>query len=393
MNKASQNIKKVIPYGKQDIVNDDIEEVINILKSDFLTQGPTVPLFEKTVSTYCGANHAIAANSGTSALHIAALALGVGHGDIVWTSPNTFVASANCILYCGANVDFVDIDKRTFNLCPEKLELKLIEAEKNDRLPKVVIPVHIAGQPCDMKEIHRLSQKYGFRIIEDASHALGALYNEEKVGNCLYSDFTIFSFHPVKIITSGEGGMALTNNSDLARKARLFSSHGITSDGDEMDARPDDEIWNYQQIALGFNYRMTDIHAALGISQMKRLDKFLSRRRELAKRYDEMLCDLPVTIPFQESNSLSSYHLYLLSVQSELQRKVFDALLEDKINANLHYIPVYRQPYFVKLGFNQGYCQNSEEYFKSVITIPLYPGLSDSDQNRVIKSIAKAVSK
>ncbi len=391
MNKAPQNDNQLIPYGRQDIVNDDIEEVIKILKSDFLTQGPTVPLFEKTVSTYCGANHAIAANSGTSALHIASLALGVGHGDIVWTSPNTFVASANCILYCGANVDFVDIDNRTFNLCPEKLELKLIEAEKNDQLPKVVIPVHIAGQPCDMKEIHRLSQKYGFRIIEDASHALGALYDGEKVGNCLYSDFTIFSFHPVKMITSGEGGMALTNDSDLARKARLFSSHGITSNGEEMDPRPDDEIWNYQQIELGFNYRMTDIHAALGISQMNRLDEFLLKRRKLAKRYDELLKELPVITPYQDDASLSSYHLYLLKVDSEIQRTIYESLSSDGIQVNLHYIPVYRQPYFIKLGFEKDYCKNSEEYFKSIITIPLYTGLSFDDQDRVVESITKSV--
>ncbi|MDC0587003.1 UDP-4-amino-4,6-dideoxy-N-acetyl-beta-L-altrosamine transaminase [Gammaproteobacteria bacterium] len=391
MNEIFQNSNKTIPYGRQDITDEDIEEVVKILKSDFLTQGPTVPLFEEIVSTYSGSNHAIAVNSGTSALHIASLALGIGPGDIVWTSPNTFVASANCVLYCGAKIDFVDIDKRTFNLCPEKLELKLIEAKKKQELPKVVIPVHIGGQSCDMKAIHRLSKKYGFRIIEDASHAIGALYDGKKVGNCLYSDFTIFSFHPVKIITSGEGGMALTNDKELARKARLFSSHGITSNTDEMDVKPDNEIWNYQQIELGFNYRMTDIHAALGISQMTRIDKFLSKRRELAKRYDEMLDDLPVIVPFQAENCLSSYHLYLLKVNSEIQKKVYQSLTSDGINVNLHYIPVYRQPYFMQFGFRQGYCKNAEEYFKSVLTIPLYPGLSFDDQDRVIESISKSI--
>ena len=389
MNQKPLSQNKVIPYGRQDISQEDINEVVKILNSDFLTQGPTVPRFEKEVSNYCGSKHAIAANSGTSALHIAASALEIGKGDLVWTSPNTFVASANCILYCGAKVDFVDIDKDTFNMCPKSLEKKLIEAKQKKQLPKAIIPVHISGQPCDMKSIYKLSKEYGFRIIEDASHALGAIYDGKKVGDNRYSDFTIFSFHPVKIITSGEGGMALTNDSELARKARLFRSHGITSEKEEMDPRPSNEIWNYQQIELGFNYRMTDIHAALGISQMKRLDQFVSKRRELAKRYDNLLANLPVAIPFQDNNSLSSYHLYILKVGEALQKKVYRALIEEKIKVNLHYIPVYRQPYFSQMGFTPGYCKNAEECFKSVISIPLYPGLSFLDQDRVIESIIK----
>ena len=392
MNEKYPSHNKVIPYGRQDISQEDIDEVVKILNSDYLTQGPTVPLFEKEVSNYCGSQYAIAVNSGTSALHIAVLALDIGKGDLVWTSPNTFVASANCILYCGAKVDFVDIDKDTFNMCSKSLEAKLIKAKQKKQLPKAVIPVHIAGQPCDMKSIHKLSKEYGFRIIEDASHALGATYDGKKVGDNRYSDFTIFSFHPVKIITSGEGGIALTNDSELARKAKLASSHGITSEKEEMDPRPSDEIWNYQQIQLGFNYRMTDIHAALGISQMKRLDQFVTKRRELAKRYDNLLANLPIVIPFQDNNSLSSYHLYIVKVGETLQKKVYGALIEDKINANLHYIPVYRQPYFAQMGFTSGYCKNAEEYFKSVISIPLYPNLSLLDQDRVIESITKAIS-
>ncbi|ART79738.1 UDP-4-amino-4,6-dideoxy-N-acetyl-beta-L-altrosamine transaminase [Oceanisphaera avium] len=301
----------MIPYGRQDINQADIDAVIEILKSDFLTQGPKVPLFEKTVADYVGSDHAVAVNSATSALHIACLALGLGPGDWLWTSPITFVASANCGLYCGAQVDFVDIDPRTYNLCAKELEKKLITAKQNGTLPKVVIPVHFSGQSCDMQAIHALSKRYGFKIIEDASHAIGGKYKKEPIGNCRYSDITVFSFHPVKIITTAEGGMAMTNNPQLAEKMQLYRSHGITRDPSFMTHEPDGS-WYYQQIELGYNYRMTELQAALGISQMQRLDGFITQRHKLAQRYNELLADLPITLPWQHVDSDSSWHLYVI---------------------------------------------------------------------------------
>ena len=383
----------LIPYGRQNINQADIDAVVEVLRSDFLTQGPVVPEFEKAVAAYCHANHAVAVNSATSALHIACLALGVGKGDLVWTSPITFVASANCALYCGAEVDFVDIDPQTYNLSVDLLKEKLFHAEKAGTLPKVVIPVHLCGQPCDMEGIHALSKHYGFKIIEDASHAIGGRYKDEPVGNCKYSDITVFSFHPVKIITTGEGGIALTNNEQLAKSMRLMRSHGITSDKADMVPCSPEELWNYQQIVLGFNYRMTDIHAALGLSQMQRLDVFVAKRRAIAKRYDKELSDLPVVTPWQHPDGYSSYHLYIIRLKlgelNKTHRQVYEALRTAGILVNLHYIPVYRQPYYEKMGFNAGYCQQSEKYYSEAISFPIYPGLTEELQSEVVEMLCK----
>ncbi len=383
----------MIPYGRQDISEEDIQSVVNVLRSDFLTQGPVVPAFEKSVSDYCGSKYAVAVNSATSALHIACLALGVGKGDIVWTSPITFVASANCALYCGATVDFVDIEPRTYNLSVERLAEKLTVAEKAGKLPKVLIPVHLCGQPCDMESIYALSQKYGFKIIEDASHAIGGKYKGETIGNCRYSDITVFSFHPVKIITTGEGGMAVTNDEALAKHMRLLRSHGISNVTSEMQSRPPHEIWNYQQIVLGFNYRMTDIQAALGLSQMNRLDAFVTKRHSIAKRYDQLLKNIPVIVPWQNVDSYSGYHLYVVRLKladiNNTQRGVFDALHAAGILVNLHYIPVYRQPYYERMGFNSGYCPEAERYFVEAISLPLYPGLTEIQQDKVVSVLSQ----
>jgi UDP-4-amino-4,6-dideoxy-N-acetyl-beta-L-altrosamine transaminase len=385
-----------IPYGRQDINQTDIDAVVDVLQSDFLTQGPVVPAFEKAIGGYCGAQHAVAVNSATSALHIACLALGVGKGDVVWTSPITFVASANCALYCGATVDFVDIDPRTYNLSIEPLAEKLALAEKAGKLPKVVIPVHLCGQPCDMAGIYALGQQYGFKIIEDASHAIGGRYKGEPIGSGRYSDITVFSFHPVKIITSGEGGMAVTNDPMLAKHMRLLRSHGISSAQEDMSARPEQEIWNYQQIDLGFNYRMTDLQAALGLSQMQRLDLFVEQRHEIAKRYDLLLADLPVVTPWQHSDSYSGLHLYVIRLNSaeinKTQRQIYNALYSADIGVNVHYIPVYRQPYYEKMGFRAGYCPEAEKYYSEVISIPMYPGLTSEQQDFAVQSLNQALA-
>ena len=381
----------IIPYGRQDINQADIDAVIDVLRSDFLTQGPMVAAFEKSVADYCGAQYAVAVNSATSALHIACMALGVTKGDIVWTTPTTFVASANCALYCGATVDFVDIDSRTYNISIERLAEKLSVAKKIGKLPKVIIPVHLCGQPCDMAGIHILSQQYGFKIIEDASHAIGGKYKNEPIGSGRYSDITVFSFHPVKIITTGEGGMAVTNDTALAKRLRLLRSHGISSDAADMEPRPEQEIWNYQQIDLGFNYRMTDIQAALGLSQMQRLDTFVTQRHIIARRYDQLLADLPVLIPWQHADNYSGYHLYVIRLKLDLinktQRQIHAALLKNGVNVNLHYIPVYRQPYYAKMGFNVGYCPQAERYYSEVISIPMYPGLTEVQQLDVVHKL------
>lgn len=385
----------IIPYGRQDISDVDIQAVVEVLHSNYLTQGPAVPAFEKSIADYCGAQHAVAVNSATSALHIACLALGVGKGDVVWTTPITFVASANCALYCGAQVDFVDIDLRTYNMSVECLAEKLALAEKAGKLPKVVIPVHMCGQPCDMAGIYALSQQYGFKIIEDASHAIGGKYKGESIGGGRYSDITVFSFHPVKIITTGEGGMAITNDSILAKRLRLLRSHGISSTADDMHARPAQEIWNYQQIDLGFNYRMTDIQAALGLSQMRRLDEFVTKRHAIAKRYDQLLAALPVVTPWQHIDSYSGYHLYVIRLKldgiNKSQREVYAALHAAGILVNLHYIPVYRQPYYERMGFRVGYCNQAEKYYSEAISIPLYSGLTDAQQDQVVAAIHVAV--
>jgi len=379
----------MIPYGRQNINQADIDAVVAVLSEDFLTQGPAIQRFERTVTNYCGAQHGVAVSSATAGLHIACVALDLGPGDWLWTSPNTFVASANCALYCGAQVDFVDIDPNTYNMCTDRLAEKLAQAEKIGKLPKIVMPVHLCGQSCDMAVIYALSQQYGFRIIEDASHAIGGKYKNEPIGNCRYSDITVFSFHPVKIITTGEGGMALTNNSILADRLQRCRSHGITSDAGIMEPRPADEIWNYQQISLGFNYRMTDIQAALGVSQMTRLDEFVIKRHQIGKRYDEAFSDIEFEVPWQHPECYSSYHLYPIRIKMEetkkTQRQIYDALMSAGININLHYIPVYRQPFYEKMGFNAGYCQESEKYHKEAISLPMYPSLPDSDQEYVIE--------
>ena len=384
---------KSIPYGRQSVSEQDIQAVVDVLRSDFLTQGPVVPAFEMRVANYCHAKHGVAVNSATSALHIACLALDLGPGDWLWTSPNTFVASANCALYCGAQVDFVDIDPLTYNLCPIKLEQKLYAAEKLGKLPKIVVPVHFAGQSCDMVAIHALSLKYGFKIIEDASHAIGASYRQAPVGNCNFSDITVFSFHPVKIITSAEGGMAVTNDARLATRMKKLRSHGITSDPFELEPRPEAEIWNYQQKELGLNYRMTELQAALGLSQMDRLDAFVARRRLLAQRYDDKLQGLGLVTPQQSTEGLSAYHLYPVCVDTYAtgvkQKDLYKHLIVQGIVVNVHYIPVYLQPFYQRLGFVRGYCPIAENYYQHCLSIPMYASLSVQQQNSVVSKLKR----
>lgn len=380
----------MIPYGRQEITEEDIEAVTAVLRSDFLTQGPAVPRFEQEVADYCGAAHAVAVNSATSALHLACLALGLGPGDRLWTTPVTFVASANCGRYCGASVDFVDIDPGSYNLSPARLEEKLIRAKADGTLPKIVVPVHMCGQPCDMAAIHVLGERYGFKIIEDASHAIGGKYRGEPIGSGRYSDVTIFSFHPVKIITTCEGGMALTNDAAVAARMALLRSHGITRDAGKMTHDPDGP-WYYQQIDLGFNYRMTDLQAALGSSQMRRLDGYVMRRHELARRYDELLRDLPVSTPWQHPDGYSGFHLYVIRLQlSKLTRShrgVFDALREWGIGVNLHYIPVHTHPYYTQQGFRSGDFPEAERYYAEAVSLPMYPTLTISEQDRVAEAL------
>jgi UDP-4-amino-4,6-dideoxy-N-acetyl-beta-L-altrosamine transaminase len=383
----------MIPYGRQNVSEDDIQAVVDVLRSDFLTQGPTVPAFEKSVADYCGAQHAVAVNSATSALHLACLALDVGPGDRMWTSAVTFVASANCARYCGAEVDFVDIDARTYNMSVDALEAKLATAERSGSLPKVVIPVHLCGQPCDMAGIHALSQRYGFKIVEDASHAVGGRYRGEPVGNCRFSDIAVFSFHPVKIITSAEGGMAVTNDPRLAKRMQRLRTHGITREGVDMIHAPDGP-WYYEQIELGFNYRMTDVHAALGLSQMTRLNEFTARRQAIAQRYDALLKKVPVTTPSQYPDGVSGLHLYVVRLRlddiEKSHREVFDALRAAGIGVNLHYIPVYRQPYYERMGFRRADFPEAERYYAEAISLPIHPRLSDADQRYVCEILGQA---
>lgn len=384
----------MIPYGRQDISEADIQAVVDVLRSDFLTQGPAVPAFESAVASYCSAQHAIAVNSATSALHIACLALGVGKGDIVWTSPITFVATANCALYCGAEVDFVDIDPLTYNMSVQALAKKLAIAKSTGKLPKIVLPVHLCGQPCEMAAIHTLSQQYGFKIIEDASHAIGGRYLDDPIGNCKFSDITVFSFHPVKIITTGEGGVATTNNAALASKMRLLRSHGITRDANQM-TRESEGPWYYQQIELGFNYRMTDMQAALGLSQMQRLDAFVAQRHEISSRYDVLLAGLPVVTPCQHQDSYSALHLYVIRLKLEeinqTHKEVFSALRAYDIGVNLHYIPIYQQPYFEQFGYQKNQYPEAEQYYAEAISLPMYTGLTQAQQNYVIDTLRQVL--
>ena len=383
-----------IPYGRQDVTDDDVAAVTAVLRSDFLTQGPAVPRFEQAVAAYCGARHGVAVNSATSALHIACAALDLGPGDWLWTSPNTFVASANCGRYCGASIDFVDIDPQTYNLSVPQLRAKLQQARAAGRLPKVVVPVHFAGQSCDMQAIHALRREYGFKLIEDASHAVGGSYLGKRIGDCRFSDVTVFSFHPVKIITTAEGGMAMTNDPELARRMEMLRTHGITRDPAHM-TRPPDGPWYYEQRELGFNYRMTELHAALGISQMERLDEYVARRHELARRYDAMLAQLPVTCPWQHPDSHSALHLYVIRLRLERlavsHRQVFEALRARNIGVNLHYIPVHLQPYYRQLGFAPGEFPQSERYYSEAISLPLYPKLTETQQDHVVAALREAL--
>ncbi len=375
----------MIPYGRQSISQADIDAVVEVLKSDFLTQGPVVPRFEQAVADYCGAKFGVAVNSGTAALHIACLALGVGPGDWVWTSPISFVASANCALYCGAQVDFVDIEPDTGNMCALELERKLITAQAEGKLPKVVIPVHFAGLPCDMQEIHRLGQEYGFRIIEDACHALGARYHGEPTGNGRYSDITVFSFHPVKIITTGEGGMAMTNNPALAKTMRMLRSHGITREPEDF-INESDGPWYYEQQMLGFNYRMTDIQAALGLSQMANLDEFLDKRRAIAARYQAKLPELSIEVLANRDDRLSAWHLFVIKIPAEKRKTLFEQLRATDIGVNVHYIPIFSQPYYQpESGARVG---GSRDFYQTIISIPSYPMLSADLQGNVIQSLS-----
>ena len=384
----------MIPYGKQDIKQADIDSVLNALQSDFLTQGPQAPLFEKIVSDYCGTEYGVAVNSATSALHIACLALGLREGDWLWTSPNSFVASANCGLYCDARIDFVDIDQQTYNMSVEELEKKLAQAKQEKKLPKILIPVHFSGQSCDMKKIHSLSKEYGFKVIEDASHAIGGKYLDEPIGGCQYSDITVFSFHPVKIITTAEGGMATTNDKELSERMQLFRSHGVTRDP-ELMTKEAEGGWYYQQVDLGFNYRMTELQAALGVSQTQRLNEFVARRHVLQKRYDSLLSGLPIIRPYQDKHSFSALHLYPIQIDlnkvSKNREQIFDELRETGVGVNVHYIPIHTQPYYRQLGFKDGEFPNSESYYKAALSLPLYSGMSFQEQDKVVEFVTKVL--
>lgn len=385
----------MIPYGRQDISESDIQAVVDVLHSDFLTQGPAVPAFEKAVAAYCRAQYAVAVNSATSALHIACLALGVGPGDWVWTSPNTFVASANCALYCGGKVDFVDIDPNTWNMSVPALRKKLDRAKNDGCLPKVLVPVHFSGQPTEQEAIWDLAKEYGFRVLEDGAHAIGASRNGEPVGSCRWSHITVFSFHPVKIITTGEGGMALTNDDRLSERMSTLRSHGITRDPSRMRREPDGP-WYYEQLELGYNYRMTDLQAALGVSQLVRLDGFVERRNVLARRYDSLLASLPLQLPSVVQGNRSAFHLYVVRLRGgaarRTQRDVFEALRHRGIGVNLHYMPVHLQPYYRDLGFGPGLCPEAERYGREAISLPLYPGLNEAQQDEVVGALREVLT-
>jgi UDP-4-amino-4,6-dideoxy-N-acetyl-beta-L-altrosamine transaminase len=380
----------MIPYGRQDVTQADIDAVVAVLASDFLTQGPQVPAFERAISAHCGARYAVAVNSATSALHVACMALGLGPGDWLWTSPITFVASANCALYCGAQVDFVDIDPRTYNMSATRLAEKLEAAERDGRLPKVVVPVHLTGQPCEMAEIHALSQRYGFRIIEDASHAIGAHYRGEAVGNCRYSDITVYSFHPVKIVTTGEGGAATTNDAELANTMARLRSHGITREPQQMTRAPDGP-WYYEQIELGYNYRMCDLQAALGISQMQRLHEYVTLRHEIARIYNERLADLPLDLPWQHPDGNTSYHLYVARLKMGQcrisQRELFEGLRAKGVGVNLHYIPVPLQPYYAQMGSGMKNLPEAARYYAEALSLPIFPRLERKELEHTLAAL------
>jgi len=387
----------MIPYGRQDITEEDIDAVVDVLRSEFLTQGPAVPRFEEAVAQYVGCKHAVAANSATSALHLACMVLGLRSGDLLWTVPNTFVASANCGRYCGADVDFVDIDPLSWNISISALKEKLLDGQKVGRLPKVLVAVHFAGQPTQQEEIWALAQEFDFKVIEDASHAIGALHHKERVGSCRWSDITVFSFHPVKIITSAEGGMALTNNAEIAEHMGLMRSHGITRDSSKfVNCEIPPPAWMYEQHYLGYNYRMTDIQAALGLSQLSRLAEFLNKRNAFASRYNELLQDLPLQLPVIQKGNYSAFHLYVVRIKLEssrlTRRQVFDFLRAEGIGVNVHYTPVHLQPYYRHLGFSEGYCPESERYSEEAITLPLFSSMSLEQQDHVVNKLQEILS-
>lgn len=385
----------MIPYGRQDVSDDDVAAVCAVLRSDFLTQGPAIEGFERKLAERCGARHAVAVSSATAALHLACIALDLGPGDLAWTSPNTFIASSNCARYCGADVDFVDIDPASWNLSPERLAEKLAAARIAGRLPKVIVPVHFAGRSCEMAVIGGLAREYGVALIEDASHAVGARYGDAPVGACLHSDCAVFSFHPVKIVTTGEGGVVVTNRDDLAVRLRRLRTHGITRDAAQV-SEPDPAPWYYEQLELGYNYRMTDIQAALGASQLDRLDAFVARRRELAADYSRRLAHLPLQLPLPDTNMESAWHLYTVRLKldtiAKTHRQVFDELRAAGIGINLHYMPVYLQPYYRQLGFQPGLCPEAERYAAGAISLPLFPGLTTNDFNTVVATLERVLA-
>lgn len=384
----------MIPYGRQLISEEDIQAVVDVLRSDFLTQGPAVAQFEKAICNYTNSSHAVAVNSGTSALHLACRALNLGPGDILWTSPITFVASANCALYCGAEVDFVDVDPKTYNISIKALTQKLELAKQRGCLPKVIIPVHMCGQSCDMQAIAKLSKQYGFYVIEDACHAIGGRYQGELIGGCQYSDITVFSFHPVKSMTTGEGGIAATNRKELAEKMTLLRSHGITRDAGKMIGETDGP-WDYQQLDLGYNYRLTDFQAALGMSQLQRLNAFIEKRHKVASRYDSLLSDLPLVLPWRDSECYSAFHLYVIRLKlnkiTRTHRQVFESLRESGVGVNLHYIPVYRQPHYQSDAYSIEDYPEAESYYSEAISLPIFPDLSEDDQHHIKKSLGTAL--
>lgn len=383
-----------LPYGRQSLDEADIQAVLEVLHSDFLTQGPAIPRFEKAMTDWCGARHGIAMANGTATLHLAAKAMGLKHGDWLWTSPITFVASANAGRYCGAQVDFVDVDPGTVNLCPERLETKLQQAEKDGRLPKIVVPVHFAGQPCALDRIYALSEKYGFQVLEDAAHALGGSYREETIGNCKWSRAVSHSFHPVKIVTSAEGGMITTNDDELAWKIGMLRTHGITREADRMEGESHGP-WYYQQLDLGYNFRMCDLQAALGASQMQKLEKFALRRREIADLYDAALAGLPLRPLARDPAGVSGWHLYMIRLNlgeiSRTRREVFESLRAQGIGVNVHYIPVHLQPDYQRLGFSAGMFPEAERYYEECITLPMFPAMRDEDVQRVKQALVKAI--
>lgn len=384
-----------IPYGRQEITNDDLESVIETLKSDFLTQGPKVPEFETKISNYCGSLFATAFNSATSALHAACMSLGLKPGDMVWTSPISFVASANCALYCGAKVDFIDIDEKSFNISTEKLEKKLEHAKKNNKLPKIIIPVHLGGASCNMEKIYELSKEYNFYIIEDASHAIGGKYKNTNIGKCQYSDICVFSFHPVKIITSGEGGIATTNSEEIYNKMNCFRSHGIVKDEQLMTKKPDGP-WYYEQINLGYNYRLTDIQASLGISQLKRLDDYVAVRNKIAQKYDERFKDIScINSQFIPDDMYSAFHLYIIRIDDsqikKTHKEVFIGLREKGVGVNIHYIPIHLQTYYKNIGFKKGDFVESEKYYSQAISLPMFPTIPEHSQDKVIQTLLELI--